>query len=261
MSSSTLWACLTMSRSDRLLLIQFPEDIKNIVRAAIVRSWPKGIQKEKEKYGAYEFKLRGAPWAKFGVMVADSVAVCFLMTNIFEPLYKTGWIVVNSNKLNITFQYQATPPVPCEWLAISFDDLRHLRIMGKAGQELVPPFRDIIHGLGLWHSDRQLKTGSLVAHEFKLKGSPWDLRRGSGSVSTRVLVLKFMAVLAERGFTLYATVVPESWDEDDGDTATDSWFCCRPIHRLPDSQVNHGYGLLATVEREPPHYDELSIRE
>lgn len=47
--------------------------------------------------------------------------------------------------------------------------------------------------------------------EFKLKGSPWDLRRGSGSVSTRVLVLKFMAVLAERGFTLYATVVPESW--------------------------------------------------
>lgn len=98
-------------------------------------------------------------------MVADSVAVCFLMvakfwlpriygahltrgrffqTNIFEPLYKTGWIVVNSNKLNITFQYQATPPVPCEWLAISFDDLRHLRIMGKAGQELVPPFRQFI---------------------------------------------------------------------------------------------------------------------
>jgi len=55
-------ACLTLNLSDRLRLIRFPPSVIEIVRQAIVTSWPKGLHREKQEIDCYEFKLHGNPW-------------------------------------------------------------------------------------------------------------------------------------------------------------------------------------------------------
>ena len=55
-------ACVTLNMSDRLRLIRFPSKIVDIIRQAIIISWPKGINKEKYDSDFYEFKLYGNPW-------------------------------------------------------------------------------------------------------------------------------------------------------------------------------------------------------
>ncbi len=55
-------ACITLNSTDRFRLIRFPSDIIDVVRQAIMNSWPRGLQREEDYLGAYEFKLNGNPW-------------------------------------------------------------------------------------------------------------------------------------------------------------------------------------------------------
>lgn len=55
-------AGVTLNMSDRLRLIRFPATIVDVVRQAIITSWPRGLHKEKEDIEFYEFKLHGNPW-------------------------------------------------------------------------------------------------------------------------------------------------------------------------------------------------------
>jgi hypothetical protein len=55
-------ACITLNSSDRFRLIRFPPAIIDVIRQAIITSWPRGLQREEDYAGAYEFKLSGNPW-------------------------------------------------------------------------------------------------------------------------------------------------------------------------------------------------------
>jgi hypothetical protein len=55
-------ACLTLNMTDRLRLLRFPPAIIDVVRQAIMTSWRRGLQKEKQYAGAHEFKFSGNPW-------------------------------------------------------------------------------------------------------------------------------------------------------------------------------------------------------
>jgi hypothetical protein len=55
-------ACMTLNMSDRLRLIRFPPRIIDVIRQAITKSWPRGLNKEKQDIEFYEFKLYGNPW-------------------------------------------------------------------------------------------------------------------------------------------------------------------------------------------------------
>lgn len=59
------WACLTLSRDDRLRLINFPPSMIDVVRTALNNAWAEGIRSETDRpewgHNAYEFKLDGYP--------------------------------------------------------------------------------------------------------------------------------------------------------------------------------------------------------
>jgi hypothetical protein len=55
-------ACITLNSNDCFRLIRFPAAITHVIRQAIIASWPRGIQREKDYVDAYEFKLYGTPW-------------------------------------------------------------------------------------------------------------------------------------------------------------------------------------------------------
>jgi hypothetical protein len=56
------FACMLLSRSDRIRLIGFTSDVIAAVEAAIARVWAAGIQNRGEySGGGYEWKLAGHP--------------------------------------------------------------------------------------------------------------------------------------------------------------------------------------------------------
>jgi len=76
------YACLTINWSDRLRLIQFPAPIIDAVRQAILATWRRGIQNEKQYGGAYEFKLGGNPWAALGVDTVESRMLMYVFIQL-----------------------------------------------------------------------------------------------------------------------------------------------------------------------------------
>ncbi|KAF4673703.1 hypothetical protein FOL47_010184 [Perkinsus chesapeaki] len=68
---------LSLNDTDDVRLISLPgepldETVKDSLRAAIVEGWPRGIQKEGEYGGAFEWKLLGRPWDAHGTETVDS---------------------------------------------------------------------------------------------------------------------------------------------------------------------------------------------
>ncbi|KAL0953153.1 hypothetical protein HGRIS_004416 [Hohenbuehelia grisea] len=144
----TAFACLSMNSHDRLRLIQFSQHDIAIVRAAILQAWPKGIQDERNYHGAHEFKLRGYPWSGQG---DEAVPSRQLMISVMASLYNAGWVLTASTDISkkqldkdaCLFRFQAPPPPPCQWFAISFNRGDRLRLIG-APEEVIAPFKQML---------------------------------------------------------------------------------------------------------------------
>lgn len=54
-----VFACVLLSKRDRLRLCGFPENVIAPVNEAIVRVWQAGVQKQGLYEGTYEWKLAG----------------------------------------------------------------------------------------------------------------------------------------------------------------------------------------------------------
>ena len=54
-----VYACILLSRSDRLRLCGFPESVIGPVNDAVSRVWTAGIQRQGMYEGTYEWKFKG----------------------------------------------------------------------------------------------------------------------------------------------------------------------------------------------------------
>jgi len=232
-----MFACVSMNMSDRLRLIQFPAEVIDLTRTAIKSAWPKGIQEERNYYGAHEFKLRGNPWRG---QSGDAIPSRSLMCTVLATLYNLGWVVLHStdiskkqlDKDSILFRHQMGPVIPCTWLSISFNRGDLLRLI-HAPPEMIPAFRSMFGPL--LQSEGWKVSG--VAYEFKCRGYPW-FAAGSEAVSTRVLLLSMLSVLESQGFKLYASLDQNTGPGGESNISeTDSWYCCRPMGWTPGMQV------------------------
>lgn len=61
-SGSHYHACIVLTDTDRIRLIQFPIEIIDLIRQSIISHWSRGIQKEDPHPFFHDFKLRGNPW-------------------------------------------------------------------------------------------------------------------------------------------------------------------------------------------------------
>lgn len=61
-SHAPLYACILLSRDDRIRLLNFPPHVTDLVRQTLAVAWPVGLQAD-GPYGpgTHEFKLRGNP--------------------------------------------------------------------------------------------------------------------------------------------------------------------------------------------------------
>ncbi|KAG8814055.1 hypothetical protein FRC17_001305 [Serendipita sp. 399] len=165
----TTHACISLNRTDRLRLIKFPQSAVEAIKAAISRSWPKGIQGEGEHAGSTEFQMRGNPWGGDG---SEAVPAIYMMCEIMSAVYHLGWMLMMATDISKramdkdTLIYrQGDIPSPCVFMAVSFNDGDKLRLI-NASNEVINAVKNI------WGGNVQRESWKLdnVAWEFKLAG-------------------------------------------------------------------------------------------
>ncbi|CAF2447633.1 unnamed protein product [Rotaria sp. Silwood2] len=216
-------ACLTLDQSDRLRLIRFPATTIHIVRKAILASWPRGLQNEKEYAGAYEFKFCGYPWLGQGI---EAVQSRVMMMSVLSALYHQGWYIVASTDVSkkqhdkdlLIFQLGVPPPTT-SFFAVSFNERDKLRLIG-APYEVISAVQEIIGTNDIRH---EKWIYSETAYQFKLHNRPWtaiDYKM----VTSRMELLELLDCFESLGWELYASINLSTGHEG---SHTDTWFCRR----------------------------------
>jgi hypothetical protein len=165
------------------------------------------------------------------------------MREILAHLFRSGWIFHAStdcskkdlDKDTIVFRKQQTPPPESEWLAISFNQMDRLRLIG-ADEVLTASVREVLQSMKLLQNE-SWKDQSLHAWEFKIHGYPWKAT-GVETMSTRLLILRLLECLEHHGFSLYASI-DQSQGQGEGTSETDSWYCIRDKSWVPGGHVFH----------------------
>jgi hypothetical protein len=242
-SFKTSFASISLHKSDRIRLLQFPPEDITAIRDVIKQNWPSGIQEERTYANSHEFKCLGNPWSGQG---ADAIPARILMRGILAYLYCCGWILTASTDVSksilekdtIIFRKQAVPPPASEWIAISFNQGDRLRLIG-APPELIAAFQALLKGMGLC-KEEGWKDSVLNAFEFKIHGWPWR-PQGEEAMKTRLLLLRMLETLEVGGWSLYATVDQNNGhhNKNSSSTGADSWYCARAVDWVPGNSVFH----------------------
>ncbi len=242
-SFKTSFASISLHKTDRIRLLQFPPGDIAAIRDVIKQNWGFGIQEERPYAHSHEFKCLGNPWSGQG---ADAIAARILLRGILAYLFASGWILTASTDVSksllerdtMIFRKQVVPPPASEWMAISFNQGDRLRLIG-APPELLSAFQTLLEGMGLWQ-EAIWKDRALNAFEFKLNGWPWR-PSGEETMTTRLLLLRMLETLEEGGWSLYATVDQNNGhhNKNSSSTGTDSWYCVRAVDWVPGNSVFH----------------------
>lgn len=88
----TKFAMLSLSNSDRLRFIRFPEAITALASEIVQGLWPKGIQRVQNYDESVELKLRGNPLG-YGYD-EEKVAIRVTLMGLLNAFAKEGWRVI-----------------------------------------------------------------------------------------------------------------------------------------------------------------------
>ncbi|KAM0276747.1 hypothetical protein ACHAQH_006458 [Verticillium albo-atrum] len=231
---TTHFACVTLNRSDRIRLIDFPETDVNTIVDAVKRHWAKGISRVEPYAGAREMKLNGTPWSYNSIGVDEPR---ILMLRLLEQLFKMGWVLQlnidvvrkECDKDSLIFRKQDPPPPPCDWLCISFDRSDKFKIIGG------PPKVMCEELISAW--SKGIREQELTADRLKIKfnRTPW-MPSGEETVDTRRKLILLLQVLEKHGFSTYAALDIHNSNEG---SDTDVLFVSRQRGWVPGMPVWH----------------------
>ena len=210
---------ISLNRNDRLRLIDAPPETIDCARSMIAQFWKRGIQREKQKFNAYEFKLAGHPWWADGEEAVDSR---LLMCKLFEGLMSIGWrvqIAIDLNrKLNdksvLTFQRCIPMSVPIFCLSLNWTD--KVRFI-NAPTDIVQALKAETKRVWLLGVAKERAYG--VSFELKLPGNPWSYEVGGHDCAHgRVLIKHLIKMCANMGWfvILSADISAKCVHQDDG---------------------------------------------
>ena len=231
-------------------MIGAPPDVTQCVKETIVSVWQKGIQKEEDHFGAWDFKLKGTPWWADGT---EAVQSRLLITKIIEALLARGWIVQISvditrkdhDKSVLLFKRSTVPPAPI--FCLSLNETDKLRMI-NAPQNVVDSFRQVVQSKWLFGIKREGPYDQ--SYEIKVNENPWSYgMTGHDGAHGRVLLMYLLRAFAQLGWRqiLSADVSAKFVHQDKGpDYPLDVhswWFKYDPAVANEASQTQYGLGL------------------
>lgn len=258
------FAAMSFHSYNRLRFINLPRPVHELVRAAILASWKRGIEKE-QTYAqtAYEYHVGGRPWLVGLPFSAQGAASRVLVRDVLDALHRAGWVVDASIDmsqgagpkdcvlLRLRSEYPDPPPDPVDWLVVSFGRTDRIRLLGSDEHLRADLRADLVasgwlrreqaerregesDGVGAAECARGAADGQV---EFKVKGNPW-WATGEDLVRARTLLLRLRAVLEAHGWASCAAIRHRG---EDGEQA-DSWYLVRSKDWVRGSPFNDAPG-------------------
>uniref|UniRef100_A0A1I7ZZY0 Reverse transcriptase domain-containing protein n=2 Tax=Steinernema glaseri TaxID=37863 RepID=A0A1I7ZZY0_9BILA len=88
------YCCISLNSTDRLRLIECPEELIDMASRLIEDSWVGGIQKLKTEGDCTEYKMKGAPW--YASTKIDAVRTRTFLTALLQECCAKGWAVMTA---------------------------------------------------------------------------------------------------------------------------------------------------------------------
>lgn len=235
-SFRTNFASVSLHMSDRIRLMQFPQEVCDAVRNSLRETWPQGIQAEREYNGSLEFKMKGWPWSPSG---EDAIFARRLTRGIMATLYAHGWILYlasdismkQGDKDNLFFRHQDPAPAPCEWFSTTFSRGDRLRLI-DAPQALVDDAIALLQP----HTQKHEPYRVAGVYEIKFNGYPF-MASGGNTMLSRMMCLQLFALFEQHGYTVYASI-DQKYGGENG-TECDSWHLSRTANWQHGAPVYH----------------------
>ena len=251
---------MTLNKNDRLRIIDAPHDAAGPVNNAITDYWPRGIQKEKGKLNAYEFKLKGCPWWANG---EDTVSVRYFMCKMFEELLRSGWRVKMSVDLTKSLNdksvlpFQKCDPSNGPVFCISLSRTDRIRFI-NAPPNLLTALIAMVRRVWLFGVASERPYGASI--ELKLNGRPWNYGwSGHDGAHGRVMLAYLIKVCANMGWHLYLSAdVSAKWrhQRNAPDIPLDLhslWFVFTGQSQPGDQASGHSQ-VVPAADIAPPQY-------
>ena len=198
------FACIGVSSSDSLQLINFSSGMNEMLKGIVERNWPQEIQKTKLIGDTLEIKLRGNPWRQFTGGASENIQSRTLIKALINELDMKQWILYGSSNLRATadtlfFKYDPAVAADGSRIAgfvLSLNKNDRLRCV-DAPKDATNCVKKMI--VQSWVRGVQEEKQNYNAYEFKLKGTPW-WADGKMAVDSRLLICKIFEGLWSIGW-------------------------------------------------------------
>ena len=274
---------ISLSRNDRLQVIDAHSNVVDCVRNVLKQHWPHGLQNEKQKFNADEFKLYGNPWLSD---TQDGISARFVICKVFEALMSIGWRVqiaidvTRAQNDKSIFTFQQCIPMASSIFCLSLHHTDRIRFI-NAPPDVIEVVTGEIRKNWLFGIEEEGPCGT--SREIKLNANPWSYgESGHDGAHARVMLCHVLKVCASIGWFIIVSADVSS-KSSSGDRKDEylldvhSWWFMQiapPNLQFATAQgqivppgindagkmvpaVESGVGIDSGYSLEPPPYSEL----
>ena len=212
---------ISLNRDDRMRLIKVKEDVINRIRQVIESVWgPDKLQKEKEWYGSWEFKLAGIPWHSSS---DHSIKARYLVLKVMEAMREMGWHVIAAINMSrrggsksVLFFQKAQPRID-SICCLALADKDKFRLINMK-PDMVELFKRTV--LSRWgegyESEKEKELSFGKVWQMKLFCEPWHGGIRNDTIHAKSIISHVIEEFYKKGWRLYVCGdVSSEWIEKD----------------------------------------------
>jgi len=192
---------ISLSRNDRLQVIDAHPSVVDCVRNVLKQHWPHGLQNEKQNFNADEFQLYGNPWLSD---TQDGISARFVICKLFEALMNLGWRVqiaidvTRAQNDKSIFTFQRCLPMASSIFCLSLHHTDRIRFINAP-----PDVIEVVSGeiRKSWPFGIEQEGPCGTCREIELVGNPWSYgESGHDGAHGRVMLCHVLKVCASIGW-------------------------------------------------------------
>ncbi|KAI9639661.1 uncharacterized protein MKK02DRAFT_39983 [Dioszegia hungarica] len=220
-------ASILLSRTDRLRIIGFPNDIIASLDGVIKRAWKLGVQEQKAPDPlSWEWKLHGRPWTGQGI---EGIASRRLIARIFGVLETKGWHLRLSADLSKspsdkdTLIFRSDRSLQRAIFSISFNGDNKIRFIDAPGERVTQAVEQAIKDT--WPPGiQEAQHTEPGVYQLKLRGNPWWASTAVDSSRVRVMACAILSAVEDEGCEMLRGLQMSVGAGDKAERDLDTWF-------------------------------------